>query len=189
MIAIVAERPAACLARVERIAPGPHSAAAASSGAVAAAAALAEAATPSASPAAGLDAGDAATFGSPATDVATTAGELADAPAAPFGAGDGLATGFAAAEAVGEGAAVGFETIGLAAGLPFAAVACPDEGGSFAVGPATVVGVAVGAAVSVCDCGAGMQPASSRPIASAESRAARGTGGWYRARSPSNARS
>ena len=165
MIATVAERPAAWPARVERIAPGPQSAAASWSDAFAAAAALAETATPSES----AGEGEALTAGSPATEVATMAG--------------GLAVGFAAAEdAVGEGAVGDGAEVGLAAaavgfsvsfaGLPFAVVV------GFEVGPATVV--AVGAAVSVCDGVAGQQPVSaSRPSTNAESRAARGTAGWY----------
>jgi hypothetical protein len=160
VIATVAERPAAWPARVERTAPGPQSAVASWSDAFAAAAALAEAATPSIS----AGEGEALTDGSPATEVATMAG--------------GLAVGFAAAEdAVGDGAEVGLAagaagfSVGFA-GLPFAVVV------GFEVG--TAVAVAVGAAVSVCDGVAGQQPVSaSRPSTSAESRAARGTAGWY----------
>src|SRR4051812_3040782 len=113
-MATVAERPPAWPARVERMAPGPQSATASVSTTFAAAAEPAEAAMPAASGGAvprdsTLTDGDGPAFGRPATLVATMAGGLEVAWAAPV-------------EAVGCGAAVGFGgavgwAVGWAVGL------------------------------------------------------------------------
>jgi hypothetical protein len=111
--------------------------------------------------------------GSPATEVATSAGGLA------------AAVGFTATGAgVGEGGLVGFGVAAtgvgeaLATALPFPGVA------GFEVGAAPTVGV--GAAVSVCDDWAtGQQPLTrSKLSASTASRAARRIPEWYPARRP-----
>jgi hypothetical protein len=134
-----------------------------------------------------LGAGEAPTAGSPATDVATTAGGLAEALAAPFGAGEGFPSGFALADdTVGEVATVGFAATAAGIDVGFA-VALPLVTEAAAVGRGVVVATDTGAGVLAGgrDCATGQQPVStSRPSKSAESRAARNTGGWYPAQPP-----
>lgn len=187
---MVACRPAAWPARVERIAPGPHSVVASESEAFAAAAELAEAATPSASPEAGLGAGDATTDGRPDTEVAITAGGLATIPDAPFVPGEacpdeggGFPAGFTpAAAGFGEGTTVDFTA--AAAGFEVGCAALVAEGPD-AAGRGGVVATPAGVPAGDGDCANGQQPVvTSRPSTSAESRAARDTGGWYPAWTP-----
>jgi hypothetical protein len=165
-IAMVAWRPTAWLARVERIAPGPQSATASPSEVLAAAAAPAEAAMPAVSGEAAprdsaLTAGDALTMGRLATFVATRAGGL-DVDRA---AGAGVEVGRTAAAVGGGDVGFGGAVAGMVGGLVGAA-ACG----------AAVVGVGGGR-----DWIAGEHPPStSRPVTSAVSRMARGTAEWYR---------
>lgn len=112
-MATVAGLPAACPARVERIAPGPQSATASASPVVTAAAEPAEATIPSASAwagfAAGCAAGDASPAETAAAEVATTAGGRAETVAGPLAGGDAFTLGFALAAApAGAGDEAGF---------------------------------------------------------------------------------